>query len=308
MRVTTNAMFSHISDSTSNHFIAISEQMKHSQYKVLQSGDDPISQGRIINLNRSISELEGYKTSASVLQTELIEIESRTKSYGELFNNVNTLVNKITSGTHNSEDLKQMSKELDGMSDDLAQILNMKNTNGDYVFGGTLTDAPPFVKEKTNVNIDGVDREVEIWVYKGNSDQKLTKIGSSVSLPSTVDGSKLVGDGNTTIFENIAKAQHYISQGQDIPEKVLDEIETGFETLLDAKLSFESEIGQDYASAERNTNTYQGMIDEYTGLLSTTQDANYLEVVTEIKKQQQIMQVLSQSSKVLMEMATLSFK
>lgn len=301
-------MFNHISDSTSNHFNAISEQMKHTQYKVLQSGDDPISQGRIISLNRSISELEGYKTSASVLQSELSEIESRTKSYGELFNNLNTLFNKATGGTHSSSDLEQMSKEMGGITDDLAQILNMKNTNGDYVFGGTTTDAPPFAKEKQMVSIDGVDREVEVWVYQGNSDQKMTKIGSSVALPSTVDGSELVSANGSTIFETVAKAQYYFSQGQEIPENVKEEIDMSFEGLLDSKLSFQSEIGQYYASAERNTNTYINMQQEYVSLLSRTQDANYLEVVTEIKKQQQIMQVLAQSSKVLMEMATLSFK
>ncbi|KDM90883.1 hypothetical protein EA58_14075 [Photobacterium galatheae] len=281
--------------------------MQHTQYRVLKSGDDPIAQGRIINLKKSISDLNDYKTSAQVVQTELSEIESRTKSYGELFNQLNTLIGKISSGTMNSRDLKQQSKQMDGMMNDLAQIFNTKNTNGEYVFGGTATDSPPFVKEKQTLAIDGVDREVEIWVYKGNQEKKLTQIGASVSLPSSVIGSELVSANGTTIFETVAKAQYYLSQGQDMPNNILEEVETSFDALLDQRISFQSDIGHAYATAERNTNMYQGMMDEYTKLLSNTEDSDYIAVVTEIKKQQQIMNALAQSSKVLMDMATLKF-
>lgn len=307
MRVTTNGMFQHISESSGNHFNAISEQMQHTQYRVLQSGDDPIAQGRIINLKKSISDLTQYKMSAQVLQTELSEIESRTKSYGELFNQLNTLIGKVSSGTMNSNDLIQQSKQMDGMMDDLAQILNTKNTNGEYMFGGTATDTPPFVKEKQMIEIDGVDREVEIWVYKGNDEKKFTQIGASVSLPSSAIGSELVSANGESIFESVAKAQFYLSQGEDVPNNVLDEVEVSFKDLLDQRIGFQSEIGHAYSTAERNTSMYQGMIDEYTKLLSNTQDADYISVVTEIKKQQQIMTALSQSSKVLMEMAQLKF-
>lgn len=300
-------MFNHISESTGNHFNVISKQMQHTQYRVLKSGDDPIAQGRIINLKKSISDLNDYKTSAQVVQTELSEIESRTKSYGELFNQLNTLIGKISSGTMNSRDLKQQSKQMDGMMNDLAQIFNTKNTNGEYVFGGTATDSPPFVKEKQTLAIDGVDREVEIWVYKGNQEKKLTQIGASVSLPSSVIGSELVSANGTTIFETVAKAQYYLSQGQDMPNNILEEVETSFDALLDQRISFQSDIGHAYATAERNTNMYQGMMDEYTKLLSNTEDSDYIAVVTEIKKQQQIMNALAQSSKVLMDMATLKF-
>lgn len=307
MRVTTNAMFNHISESTGNHFNAISNQMMHTQYRVLQSGDDPIAQGRIINLNRSISELTTYKTSADILKTELSEIESQVESYNDLFTELNTLFNKVTNGTMNSDDKKVLSKQIDGLMDEMAQILNMQNTSGDYAFGGTINDAPPFVKEKQMLEIDGVEREVEVWVYKGNDEQKLTQVGSSVSLPSTVVGSDLVSADGGTIFEALAKVQFYIKDGNDIPDTVKEEVELSFDALLDQKIAFQSDIGHSYATAERNTNMYQSMIDEYTGLLSNTQDADYISVVTEIKKQEQIMSALAQTSKVIMEMATLRF-
>ncbi|MCY9860996.1 hypothetical protein OTK49_00375 [Vibrio coralliirubri] len=307
MRVTTNAMFNHISESTGNHFNAISNQMMHTQYRVLQSGDDPIAQGRIINLNRSISELTTYKTSADVLKTELSEVESQVESYNDLYTELSTIFSKVTNGTMNSDDKKILSKQMDGLIDEMAQILNMQNTSGDYAFGGTVNDSPPFVKEKQMLEIDGVEREVEIWVYKGNDEQKHTQVGSSVSLPSTVVGSDLVTANGTTIFETLAKVQFYIKDGGDIPETVKDEVELSFEDLLDQKIAFQSDIGHSYATAERNTNMYQSMIDEYTGLLSSTQDADYISVVTEIKKQEQIMSALAQTSKVIMEMATLRF-
>ena len=307
MRVTTNSMFNHISESSGAHFNAISEQMKHTQYRVLQAGDDPIAQGRIINLNRSISELTAYKTSAGVLKTELSEIESRVKSYGDMFTELNTLIGKVSSGSMNSQDLTHLSKQMDGMTDDIAQILNMKNTNGEYVFGGTVTDAPPFAKETKMLEIDGVEREVEIWVYKGNEDQRYMQVGAGVSLPSTAVGGELVTSNGVSIFETIAKSQYYLSQGEELPQNILEEVESSFEGLLDQRIGFQSDIGHSYSTAERNTNMYQGMVDEYTKLLSNTQDANFIGVVSEIKKQQQIMQALSQSSKVLMEMATLRF-
>ncbi len=307
MRVTTNLMFKHISDATNNHFNAVSELNQHSQYRVLQSGDDPVAQGRIISLNKSISEMNSYVTSASVLQTELTQLENQTSAYGDIFDEVEGIFVKISGGTLNADDLKQQSTIINGLIEDMANVLNAKNANGEYLFGGTITDKPPFEIQTNTIDIDGTPTDVDIWTYVGNSAEKLTKIGSNIELPTTAVGSDLIGSGGVSFFESVAKVQYYLSNGNDIPDTVLNEVTENLESLLENRISFESKIGVSYSRAERNTALYSNMIDEYKSLLSETQDADYVSVVTEITKQEQIMTALSSSSKIMMELAMLDF-
>ncbi|CAH7158044.1 hypothetical protein [Vibrio alginolyticus] len=292
-----------------NHFNAIAHQMDHSQYRVKQASDDPIAQGRIITLKQNISDLEGFQTSSDVLKTKLGEIEGNLNAFNDGFKEADNILNKVSSGTMNAQDIQQMGKQLGTLADDLASVLNSQNLNGDFVFSGTAVDQAPFKKEKVMVDIDGVPTELEVYKYQGNNDSQTSKVGNTLSLSSTFDGSRVVtGEDGADFFETLAVAQHYFEKGKGLPTDVQTKVEKDMGSLLQSTIQVQSEIGIYYKQAERNSDVYANMISEYKTLLSETQDADYVQVVTEIQKHEQIMKSLASTSKVMLDMAALRIR
>lgn len=306
MRVTTNSMFSDIAFRMGDHFSAMNSQMQHSQYRVLKSGDDPIAEGRIINLQKSLDDINDYQSSNDVLSAKLGEAQSNVENYGKSLDALQQTFLRVTSGTMNSSDLKHLSHQLDAIESGILQNINQKSSRGDSMFSGTLVDKTAFEAVKKTVKIDGKDVEINTYEYQGNGEQQRTKIGTSQSLPTTFNGGDLVSNQHgSNIFDTIAKMRYYLSQGKEIPNDLKDGVSHELDGLLDSKIKISSDIGIGIQESKRTASVYLGMKERFTELMSNTRDADYINVVSEIKTQQQIMKTIASTSKVLLEMAKL---
>ena len=306
MRVTTNSMFSSIAFRMGDHFSAMNNQMQHTQYRVLTAGDDPIAEGRIINLQKSLDDVEDYQSANNVLKSKLGESESKVETYGKSLDELQKTFLRVSSGTMNTSDLKHLSNQLDAIEGEIIQNINQKSSRGERLFSGTMIDSPAFEPVTKTVKLDGVDVSINTYEYKGNSEQQQTKIGNDRSLPSTFNGGDLTSNqqgGN--IFDTIAKLRYYVSQGKQIPESVKDSASKDLDGLLDSKIRIESNVGVGIQESKRTENVYLGMKERFTELMSATRDSDYISVVSEIKTQEQIMKTIASTSKILMDMAKL---
>ncbi|MGR5365765.1 hypothetical protein [Photobacterium damselae] len=306
MRVTTNSMFSDIAFRMGDHFTAMNSQMQHSQYRVLKAGDDPIAEGRIINLQKSLDDITDYQNSNDVLSAKLGEAQSNVENYGASLDTLQQTFVRVTSGTMNGSDLKHLSHQLDAIESSLLQNINQKSSRGESMFSGTLVDKVAFHAIQKTIKIEGKDVVVDTYGYQGNEEQQQTKIGTNQSLPTTFSGGELVSNqhgGN--IFDTIGKMRYYLSQGKEIPNSLKNNISDELDGLLDSKIKIASDIGIGVQESKRTSNVYLGMKERFTELMSNTRDADYIGVVSEIKIQQQIMKTIASTSKVLLEMAKL---
>ena len=306
MRVTTNSMFSEIAFRMGDHFGAMNREMKHSQYRVLKAGDDPIAEGRIVNLQKNLDDIEDYQSANNVLRSTLSESELKIDSYGKSLEALQQTFLRVTSGTMNESDLKHLSHQLDAIEGGIVEGINQSNSRGANAFSGTLVDTLPFKSAAKIIHIDGVDVNIQTYEYKGNSEQQRTKIGSDRSLPTTFDGGELVSTqhgGN--IFDTIAKMRHYLSRGKEIPSGEKEALSTDLDGLLDSKIKVSSDIGIGIQESKRTGNMYLGMKERFTELMSNSRDSDYIGVVSEIKTQQQIMKAVASTSKIIMDMAKL---
>lgn len=308
MRVTVNSMYGSMSQASSRHFSALSSQMERSQYRVLSSADDPVAQKSIVNLQHNINELDIYVTQSKKIESQLQGIDVQMEAYSGKLIEFDKMVADLGGGTHSPDDLKVFKNTISGIEQDMANILNYKNSEGDYVFAGSNVDTPPFVKEKVMVDIEGLPVEVEMYVYKGNSDIKEQKSGTSSSIPTTIDGAKLVTDENgLTIFEQIARANYYLEQGKEIPSSQRVDLVESIDQITDGFIASRTELGGSVNQASSNYRMYDSMKLEYTKMLSNAQDSNIVEVTTNIQKHSQMLTVINNTTKLMVEMQNQSF-
>lgn len=310
MRVTMNAMYDSQLQATNKNYAGLSNSMEHQQYRVLSAGDDPLSTATIVSLNASISELSIYERAAQKVQSSINIMDTNIEHFHDRFMDVDAALKSVMSAELSEDDYPIYADELHQLEDDLASVLNAQDENGDYIFGGTETGSPPFVKEPVQIDIDGDGNmeTVDMYVYKGNGEQKTEKVGATESLPTTIDGSAIVDDGNgSSIFETIATASYYLGQGQPVPESHWDKISQSMDGVSESLISAQTSMGINLQKAQTNTMLYGSMKQEYEIMLANEQDAGIVEAITEIQKYQQLIQVTSNTTKIMTEMMSVSF-
>lgn len=310
MRVTMNAMYDSQLHATNKNYAGLSNAMEHQQYRVLSAGDDPLSTATIVSLNASISELSIYERAAQKVQSSINIMDTNIEHFHDRFMDLDAALTSVMSADLSEEDYPIYADELHQLEDDLASVLNAQDENGDYIFGGTETGSPPFVKEPVQIDIDGDGNmeTVDMYVYKGNGEQKTEKVGATESLPTTIDGSTIIDDGNGgNIFETIATATYYLDQGQPVPETHWDEITQSMDGVSESLISTQTSMGINLQKAQTNTMLYGSMKQEYEIMLANEQDADIVEAITEIQKHQQLIQVTSNTTKIMTEMMSVSF-
>ncbi|WP_210498437.1 hypothetical protein [Vibrio crassostreae] len=310
MRVTFNAMYDNSINATNQHYAALSDAMTHTQYRVLKAGDDPLSQGNIVALNAAIAEIEIYERESNEIESLLRQSEVYIDAYYDRLLDLDETLIELSNGTVAEDDYELYSKELKAIEEDLASALNAQDTNGNYIFGGTVTDEPPFQKETVSmdVNGDGTPENIDMYVYKGNDQRVLSKTGSTSEIPTTINGSELVNDGNGgNVFQTIGIATYYLDQGQAIPDDTMSKLQQSVSGTMDSVVKVKTDLGINIQEAQSNTMLYSSMKQEYTTMLSNEQDADIVEAVINIQKEQQMIQVISETTKMMMETASISF-
>lgn len=301
-------MYDSISYSSSKQFAALSAQMERSQYRVLSAADDPVAQKSIVNLQYNIKELDLYVTQAKNIEAQLQGVDVQMQAYSDKLIEFDKMLAEIGGGTHSPEDLKVFKNTIAGIEQDMANILNYKNSDGQYIFGGSEVDKPPFAKEKVKVDIDGTEVELEMYVYQGNNEAKSQKAGKTSSIETTIDGSKLVSDDKgVSVFEQIAKANYYLEQGKEVPDDLRVDMMDSVDQTTDNFIAARTELGGNINQASSNYRMFESMKLEYTKMLSNAQDSNIVEVTTNIQKHSQILTVINNTTKVLVDMQKQSF-
>ncbi len=310
MRVTMNAMYDSQLAAVNGNYSGLSNAMDHQQYRVLQAGDDPLAAATIVSLNASISELSIYESAAAKVQSAINIMDTNVEHMHTRYMDLDEAMKSIMNADVSEDDLPIYADELHQIEDDLASLLNSQDENGDYIFGGTATGEPPFVKEPVQIDIDGdgTMETVDMYVYKGNGDQKHEKVGETSKLPTTIDGSTIIDDGNGgNIFETIATVTYYLDNGQHVPESEWDKINESMDGISESMISAQTEMGVNLQKAQTNTMLYGNMKQEYQIMLANEQDADIVESITEIQKYQQLINVTSNTTKIMTEMMSISF-
>lgn len=310
MRVTFNTMYDNSIRATSQSYAALSDAMDHTKYRVLQAADDPLAKGAAVTLNNALTSVGIFETASKRVENTLKMIETHIDGFSDRVGDIEAALIKAFSGENSTDDFSAFEKQLDAASEDLAGILNQKDPDGNYIFGGTKTDEPPFQKETITQDLDGdgVEETFETYVYKGNDETVKSKIGTTAEVDITIDGSKLIDDGNGgNIFITLAKAKHELAKGDEISEEVKVSIQEQLEGVTESIIGVKTDLGVNIKGANSNSTLYTNMKLEYTKMLSNEQDADLAQSIVDIQREQQMVQMIAQSTKKMLELTKTSF-
>jgi len=187
MRVTTNMSYQssmRALQKASERLDKASEQMTTGD-KFSTAGEDPTGMAQKLSLSSKITAFQQYSTNGSLLDSSLTLEGTVLDSVTTNLQSAYTLTQKSVNGAMSAADKKSIASELEQLQTQLYDLMNSKNADGEYIFGGNQSQTQPFVKN------DAGDYE-----FKGDTGQRMIQVAPSVQIAAN--------DSGLSVFQQVA--------------------------------------------------------------------------------------------------------
>jgi flagellar hook-associated protein 3 FlgL len=160
--------------------------------KFLTPADDPVAAARALGVSQSMAESAQYASSRSRAMLSLSQEETALKSATSIMQNMKTLAVQAGNGTLSDADRASLATTLQSNLDQLVNVANADDGNGQFLFAGFKSASPPFVADAAG----GIQ-------YMGDQGQRLMQIDVSRQMATTDDG--------RSVFQSVQGGAGYVS-------------------------------------------------------------------------------------------------
>jgi flagellar hook-associated protein 3 FlgL len=161
--------------------------------KISLPEDNPAVMNQVLDLQTQADANNQY-------QTNITQVQSTASAASTAMNSLQTLVeqaSEIATSSDSTENQQQLSNnaiQVGSLLQQAIQLGNSKDANGNYIFGGTANQAPPFAATTdANGNITGV-------TYQGNTSTAQVAISTGFTVSAQIPGANSSGSGPTGLF------------------------------------------------------------------------------------------------------------
>jgi flagellar hook-associated protein 3 FlgL len=155
--------------------------------RITQPEDDPAAVGRVLNLQTEQRQLEQYADNSSRALTLSQTSFSGLQGLKKVSDRAGELAT-LGTGALSSDSMRTYGNEVDQLLEQALQLANSRS-GGDYIYGGTAVDEPPFVATR-----DGAGKITAI-VFNGNTDQASIPLSEATSVSPSTSGATNTGIG-----------------------------------------------------------------------------------------------------------------
>lgn len=163
--------------------------------RILTPSDDPSGATVSVQLEAKINATEQYQRNIDLAQPRLEQEEAQLDAYENYLNRVRELVVLGSNDTYNKTDRVTLASEIRQLRDDILALANTKDSNGEYLFGGTGSLEQPFTEDGDGlvsyIGADGVGAVRDVFVSLTRSIQ-VGDTGKSIFMDVSESSGKLV--------------------------------------------------------------------------------------------------------------------
>jgi flagellar hook-associated protein 3 FlgL len=174
--------------------------------------DNPSAAAELIHNAGQTSEADQFLRSAGSILGEIQNADSTLNSVVSSLRRAISLGVEGANGTLNSADRAALATEVRGIQAQLISLANL-TYQGNYVFAGTATQAPPYVGDPNSPS--GV-------TYQGNSGVNSVTLGNHFTLQTNLPGSQLFSSSGGDMFQSIQDLINGLDSGTGIGTAVAE--------------------------------------------------------------------------------------
>jgi len=260
--------------------------------KILRPSDDPALAAAINNLKSQMDVNQRYLTNLDRMEDTLKMQETSVSSSIEVISRIKELSIQAANDTYSASDRKSLAIEVKELISSLADLGNMRGTNGAYLFSGFSQGKAPFVESTLGV-----------VTYTGTADYQKVMVDEGRTMQVGIPGSDVFGsvqhlDQNTgetssiDLFSTLGEMyQALVTNDADGIRGTLDKVASVHEHMTIQQ----SNIGSRMKRVETLSNAVQDRDFTYKTLQSSMEDLDYVEAATRLKNQSLALQAGQQT-------------
>ncbi len=290
MRISTNTIY----QSGVNKINQLqSDQVKLQQQistgrRIATPSDDPVASAHALEISHAQSINTKFADTRQTAQLKLNTLESNLTSVTNML--VSTQSSLVAAGNGGYSDLERqfIATELNGTLEAMIGVANTKDAAGNYLYAGFKTDTKPFV-----ANASGAS-------YAGDSNAQLLQVDTQRQMAVNVTGDKVFQAGGNDIFATLSNLVTLLNTPLTPATQAafsaglatgIGSIKTGLDNVLNVRADIGSKLNEldalDTAGADRNL--------QYSKSLSELQDLDYASALSDLSKNQTIMEAAQKS-------------
>jgi flagellar hook-associated protein 3 FlgL len=216
MRLSTNWMYQQSTSTmlSQQSELASTRNQVSTGRRINVASDDPAGAGQMVSLNHILASNTQYSSNINNANTRLSSEQSVLSSVGNVLDSARSMAIQGINGSLASSDRTAMATQLGQLRDQLVQLANASDSNGNALFAGTSTTTTPFVKSASGA-----------VTYAGTDVTQMTSAGPGLQIPTSDAGSGLFmtipsGNGSYTASAGSANAGTLVVGGNSVTDPV----------------------------------------------------------------------------------------
>ena len=165
----------------SNEVARTQEQISTGQ-RVLKPSDDPVASARILELESELTSSKQYQRNIDNIEGRLERAEIQIDNVEGVIDRVRELVIQAGSGALTNQDRRQITVEINQRLEELVDLTNARDENGNYIFSGFKTNAEAFSAVGEN------------YAFQGDEGVRFEQVANGLKIASNESGKALFAD------------------------------------------------------------------------------------------------------------------
>nr|WP_180202860.1 flagellar hook-associated protein 3 [Pseudomonas sp. SbOxS1]NYU02407.1 flagellar hook-associated protein 3 [Pseudomonas sp. SbOxS1] len=183
MRISTAQYFETSAAKYQNNFSSIvkTQEQITSGVRIQSAGDDPVGAAQLLMLQQQKEMLGQYSNNMGSIKNSLMNEESVLDGVNTALQRARELALSAGDGSKSDADRKSIAEELGEIEANVLSLLNSKDSAGNYMFSGSKTSTPPYVR-----NNDGT------YSYQGDDTQLSLQVSDTLSIATNDTGKSVL--------------------------------------------------------------------------------------------------------------------
>jgi flagellar hook-associated protein 3 FlgL len=246
------------------------QQQVSSSKRINEPSDDPISAQQALDLKGFMASTDQYSRNIQTGTSWLNQMDSTMSDMNNVMIRAKELATQMSNGTYTASDRQAAANEVSQLKD---QMISLGNTQiaGKYIFGGFVSDQPPF-------DASGA--------FKGTDDPVNIQIGPDSFIAINNSGGKLLrgtSPGGTDVIDTLNQLVTDLnSNNQNGVTASITRLDSSLQQIQAAQ----GDVGARENRLQDVGNVLTGTKDYLTKALSDKQDADFTQVLSDLAKQQ----------------------
>lgn len=290
MRISTNTIYQSGISRISN---LQSEQTKLMQQistgkRISSPSDDPIGSARALEISHAKSINSNFTSTRQTAQLKLNTLESNLTSVTNMMVSIQSSLVSAGNATYSDLERGFIAADLKTTLDGLVGLANTKDSSGNYLYAGSQTDTKPFVANATGAT------------YAGDTNKLLLQVDSSRQMAVNLTGDEVFQAGGNDVFTQLQDLVNLLNTPLTAGNQAAFSagIASGISNMqksLDNVLTVRAGIGSKQNELDQLDISGSDLDLQYSKSLSDIQDLDFASALSDLSKNQTIMEAAQKS-------------